>query len=227
MTRSIRGTLVLVGIALAGLAGFCAPASAVTVSITGPEETVFDYTTMRCDDTDFPDGPAQVFRDSLGRLQLIVADGYGHRMIGPDFDHLTRDCTARFLPAFDPNPAHYNYGGLMYSLWTLNGQDVYALIHSEWHGYEIPGACPATFGRRRCGSGAVTFAASHDAGDTWVTPAPPDNLVATIPPRPTIDDVRTGLFSPTNLIQKGSYWYSMMLIANIGDQDVGACPMRT
>jgi hypothetical protein len=227
MTHSIRGTLVLVGAALAALGSFCATARAVSISVTGPEEIVYDYTTMRCDDGDAPDGPTQAFRDSLGRLQLIAADGAGRRMIGPDFDHLAHDCVQRFAPIYDPNPAHYNFGRLMYSVWTANGQDVYALIHSEWHGWDIPGACPASFGRRRCGSGGITFAVSHDAGDTYVAPGSPDNLVATVPPRPTIDDGRTGLFSPTDLIKKGSYWYSMMMIGAIGDQDVGACPMRT
>ena len=68
---------------------------------------------------------------------------------------------------------------------------------------------------------------SHDDGNTYSVPPSPDNLVATVPPRPTIDDVRTGLFSPTNPIKKGNYYYSIVLSGTIGDQDIGACVMRT
>ena len=227
MTHSIRGTLALVAVALAGLAALCGSAQAVSAVVTGPQEVVYDYTTMRCDDIDISDGPVQAFRDSTGRIQMLTPNGQGRRLVGPDFDHLTRDCTERLPIEWDPNPAHYNYSHMLYGLYTEDGHDVYALVHDEWHGWDIEGACPAGPGRRRCGSGGVTYAVSHDNGDTFVAPAPPDNLVATVPPRPTIDDARTGLFSPTNPIKHGNFYYSMMLIGNIGDQDVGVCAMRT
>ena len=67
-------------------AGF---AHAVSVAITGPKETVFDYDTMRCDDLDFPDGTAQPFRDSTGRLQLLTGL---RRMVGTNFNNLVSDC---------------------------------------------------------------------------------------------------------------------------------------
>jgi hypothetical protein len=227
MNRSIRGMLVLVGAALTALSSFGGSAGAVTATITGPQETVYDYTTMRCDDIDVPDGHAQAFRDSLGRIQVIAPDGMGRRLIGPDFNHLTRDCTKRFAQVFDPNPAHYNWSRLMMSLYTSNGQDVYALVHNEFHGWEVPGACPTVVPKRRCGSGGITFAVSHDNGDSFVAPPAPDNFVATVPPRPTFDDPRTGLFSPSNPIKKGNYWYVVTLFGAVREQDPGVCVMRT
>jgi hypothetical protein len=226
MRHSIRGMLVLVGATLTALGGLCGSAGAVTVSVTGPEEVVYDYTTMRCDDFDAPDGQTQAFRDSLGRLQLIAHDGDGRRLIGADFDHLTRDCTGRFPPVWDPNPAHYNWARGLMSMYTSNGQDVYALVHNEFHGWEVPGACSAP-AKRRCGSGGITFAVSHDNGDSWYAPPSPDNLVATVPPRPTLADPRTGLFAPSNPIKKGNYWYATALFGAVEDQDPGACLLRT
>jgi hypothetical protein len=219
--------VVLVGAMLTALGSFCVSAPAVTVNVTGPEEIVFDYTTMRCNDIDIPDGPTQAIRDSLGRVQLNAANGGSRRMIGPDFNSLTRDCTSRFPLTFDPNPAHYRWSSTVFAQYTENGRDIYGLVHNEWHGWEIQGACTAAQGARRCGSGGITYAVSHDDGDTWFAPEPPDNLVATVPPRPTIDDARTGLFSPTNPIKKGNDYYSVVLLGAIGDQDSGACIMRT
>jgi hypothetical protein len=227
MTRAIRGTLVLVGATLTLLAGLCGSAHAVSVTFTGPEEMVYDYTTMRCDDADLPDGPTQAVRDSNNRIELMYANGGTRRMLGPDFDHLTHECVQRFGLVFDPNPAHYNYLHLIFGTYTENGRDIYAMVHNEWHGWEIPGACPAGLGRRRCGRGGIVYAVSHDNGDTFSSPAAPDNLIATVPPRPGIDDARTGLFTPTNPIKKGAYFYSMALLAGVGDQDVGVCVMRT
>ena len=227
MTQPIRGALVLAGALLASLCGFCPGAAAVTINVTGPEEVVFDYTTMRCDDFDLPDGPTQAIRDSTERIQVSGVSGGGRRLTGPTFNSLTRDCSSPYPLTGDPNPAHYNETNVLNALYTENGRDVYGLVHNEWHGWAIPGACPAALGNRRCGSGAITYAVSHDDGNTYSVPPSPDNLVATVPPRPTIDDVRTGLFSPTNPIKKGNYYYSIVLSGTIGDQDIGACVMRT
>lgn len=228
MTGWIRRGLLVAAAAVVVLFGLCGSALGVSVAVTGPEEVVYDWTTMRCEDVDFYDGPAQAIRDSTGRIQVFAASANGaRRMLGPDFDHLTHECTKRFLPVFDPNPAHYNYSHSLFGTYTENGQDVYALVHNEWHGWELPGACPAGFAKRRCGSGAITFAVSHDNGDTYTAPAAPDNLVATVAPRPVVDDTRTGLFSPTGPIKNGSYYYAMTLIAGLDDQDVGVCAMRT
>jgi hypothetical protein len=148
-------------------------------------------------------------------------------MIGPDFDHLVRDCTPVLSSLLDPNPAHYNFHQFLNGTYTENGRDVYALLHNEWHGWEIPGACPAGPGKRRCGVGAVTFAVSHNNGDSYTEAPAPDNFVATVPPRPTLDDPRTGLFQATAPVKLGNYFYSIALIGAFGDQNAGACMMRS
>ena len=224
---AIRGTLALVGALLVTLAGVTGTAAAVTVTQTGPAETVYDYTTDRCNDSDIPDGPVYAFRDSLGRVSLMIPSIQNLRDIGPDFNHLTHSCTSLFPSAFDPNPAHYSYDQYLNGTYTENGRDIYALLHNEWHGWEIPGACPAGPGKRVCGVGGITFAVSHNNGDSFTQAAPPDNFVATVPPRPTIDDPRTGLFQPTAPVKLGNYFYSISLIGAYGDQNAGACMMRT
>jgi hypothetical protein len=224
MTGRIRRVLVLAGVAAVALGAACGSAQAVSVTVTGPEEVAWDYDTMRCVDFDWPDGPAQMFRDSLGRLQLVAPF---LRMIGTNFDDLSTDCTPQLSNPRDPNPAHYDWVHWLNGIYTENGQDVFALVHNEWHGWEIPGACPTGGQKRRCGVGAVTWVISHDDADTWVNPAPPDNFIATVPPRSVLDDVRTGLFAPSAPIKKGNYYYSFALIGANGYQDAGSCLMRS
>lgn len=225
MRRSIRAALMMavVTAALSVWGGLPRSAWAVSVTFTGSEQTVFDYTTMACSPDDFPDGPAQAFRNSAGQ----VVSFSGVVMVGPDFDHLTRDCRDRFPIVYDPNPAHYNYSHGIAGAYTTNGQDIYALVDNEFHGWELPGFCPSGGGGQHCGSGGITFAASHDGGNNFVAPAPPNNFVATVGPRPKIDDRRTGLFAPSDPIKKGSYWYSAALLGAVRDQDAGVCMMRS
>src|SRR3954449_1957824 len=175
---------ILAGIAAATIAAgvFAAPAPAVTVTVTGPEQTVYDWTTMRCDDFDIADGVAEAFRDATNRVQLISASGESRRMVGPDLNNLTRDCNTVFSSNHDPNPGHYDDVHWLAGTYTENGQDVYALVHNEYHGFEHPGACQ-TGVVRKCHQAGTTFAVSHDAGTTYTAPAPPDNLVATLGPR--------------------------------------------
>jgi hypothetical protein len=224
MTGRIRRILVLAVMVTVALGGLSGSAQAVSVTVTGPEEVAWDWDTMRCADYDWPDGPVQAFRDSLGRLQLVAPF---LRMIGTSFADLTTDCSPQLPITLDPNPAHYDYIHWLNGIYTVNGRDVYALLHNEWHGWEIPGACPSAGKGRRCGVGAVTYAVSHDNGDTWVSPAPPDNFVATVPPRPVIDDPRTGLFAPSAPVKKGSYYYTFALIGASEEQEPGACVLRS
>jgi hypothetical protein len=224
MTGLMRRIVVLAGTAVVALGLLTGSAQAVSVTVTGPEEIAWDYETMRCADYYWPDGSTQAFKDSTGRLQLVAPF---LRMTGTSFANLTTNCTPQLSDGGDPNPAHYDYVHWLNGLYTENGLDVYALLHNEWHGWEIPGACPSAGKNRRCGVGAVTYAVSHDNGDTFVSPPPPDNFVATVPPRPVLDDPRTGLFAPSAPVKKGSYYYSFVLIGNSREQEAGACAMRS
>jgi hypothetical protein len=221
MLKAAPAILIVVLLWLGPVSG---PALAVSVTITGPKETVFDYDTMRCDDVDYPDAPVQPFRDSTGRLQLLTGT---RRMVGTDFNNLTSDCRGAVIPSpLDPNPAHYNYLRWLSAVYTENGRDIYGLVHHEWHGWELPGACPSGPGKRRCGVVGVTFAVSHDNGDSYVEPAPPDNLVATVAPRAVLDDMRTGLVGPSTPIKKGSFWYAFGLTSANADTE-GVCLMQS
>jgi hypothetical protein len=199
-----------------------APAHAVSVAVVGPQQIVYDWDTMRCDQTDLPDGPVQAFRDASGRIQLITPPT--RRMIGPDFDSLTRDCQTFLTAQHDPDPAHFNDLKWLAGTYTENGIDVYALLHVEYHGLEHPGGCPGGI-FQRCRYNGVSLAVSHDGGESYSAPA--TDQIAALPYRSVPDAGRYGFFSPSNIIKRGSYYYSMLLSTGYLGQDSGVCLMRT
>lgn len=220
VVAAVSAFAILAAMVLAGTA------RAVSVTVTGPEQTVFDWTTMRCDDGDYPDTPAIAFKDATNRVQLISGSPQTRRMVGPDLSQLTRDCNPVGGSQRDFNPAHFDDEHWLTGTYTENGQDVYALVHNEYHGWAHTGACP-TGGIRRCVVGGVTSAVSHDGGNSYSAPAPPDNFIATLAPRYTIDFGRVGLYGADGPIKKGSYYYAFTIIQQPDPQDTGVCVMRT
>src|SRR5438034_6864694 len=104
----MRGTLGVLLCAALLLGGFGHSATAATMTVTGPPELIFDWSTVGCGADDIPDLPARAFRDGLGRTQLTIADYTNHRMVGPDLDHLTHDCQVTLASDRDAQPASYD-----------------------------------------------------------------------------------------------------------------------
>lgn len=105
-----------------------------TVEVMGAEEIVFDYTTDACDTEDIPDGPAQAFRDADGKIQLIAAHKTAYRMIGDDFNSLTRDCANGPVFSSDNSSSagSYNNQEWLAGVYTPDGKTVYSIIHNEY-----------------------------------------------------------------------------------------------
>jgi hypothetical protein len=228
MGGRVRARLLLLALSLASLA-LCAPtAHAVSVSITGPAEHVYNYDTQRCQDFDWPDIPVRAFRDSLNRVQIVTGQGsiFNNRLIGPDFDHLTRDCTVLMSNSNNPLPSEYDDAEWLSGIYTPDGQQVYALVHSEYHGFVHPGYCGDDY--IECRFNTITFAQSSNRGDSYTQPAPPQHLVASMPYRSVPGDGRYGYFSPSNIVEKDGWFYDMILVsAKYRRQTGGVCLMRT
>jgi hypothetical protein len=203
-------------------------AQAVSVNITGPREMVFDYETERCTDFDWPDIPARAFRDAVGRTQLVLGQGSrpNSRMIGPDLDNLVRDCTPILSNSNNPMPSDYDDAEWMSGIYSPDGQEVFALIHSEYHGIAHAGYCGDVF--LDCRYNTITYAHSSDMANSFQQPAPPGQLVAAIPYRFVPGEGRYGFFTPSNIFQKDGYFYNMILAsADYREQESGVCLMRT
>jgi hypothetical protein len=215
--------------------------------VIGPERSVFNHSTEDCpayelphvtgtDDPmvdDIPDQPPRAFRTADGRVTLIASSRVVLRMVGPDLDHLTRDCSPVFVsPYLGTDASSYAMRLWMYTPYTPDGVHVYALMHTEYHGNtNLPAThqnCPSG-STQLCWYDAITLATSDTAGAQFeLTPRPPANLVASIPYRYDPDaNGAAGYFETSNIVQRGDYYYALMTAQPYGAQRRGTCLIRS
>jgi hypothetical protein len=223
----VRLLAALVGALLAVICLQPAVALGASATITGPEEIVFDKSAEACSPDNYPDGKARAFRDATNRLQVILPHPRNRRLIGTNFDDLAPDCTIVRNLNEDPFPGHFDDAGWISSVYTANGTDVWVLLHNEYHAANYPGMCPSGSGTD-CQNASISLAKSTNGGESYTNATPPAQYVAGVPYRYTPEVGRAGVFSPSNIVEKDGFFYTMPLISRgTREQRPGACLMRT
>lgn len=199
-----------------------------TAQIQGPLEVVFDWSESACEPDDFPDTPARAFRDHQDRVQLIASHFINRRLIGPGLDRMTHECGVILRSDKNPDPAAFNDREWLHSLYTPDGQTIYALIHNEYQGHRHPGQCPSGE-YRNCWYNAVTLASSTDGGESYTHREPPHHLVASIPYPYVPGTGPVGIFNPSNIVYnpQDGYYYALLHVQTYRLQRWGTCVMRT
>jgi len=202
--------------------------SRVHVVIQGPEEVVFDWTTDQCDMEDIPDMPARAFRDADGKVQLIATHYSGRRMIGDDLNSVTRDCRVIMSSDKDPDPSKYNDREWLASLYTLDGETIYALIHNEYQGHQHPGMS-ITGDYLKNWYNSITYAKSDDKGESYSHAAAPGHLVASLPYRYVPEEGPSGIALGSNIIHnpEDDYYYVLLHVFQETTQISDVSIMRT
>jgi hypothetical protein len=205
-----------------------APPTLKSMTVAGPQTTVFDWSRDACDDVDIPDAPARAFRDAAGRVVLMASHFVSRRAIGPDLGHLTHQCKISMNSDYSSLPQDYDDKSWLASTYTKDGRTVFGLVHDEYQGNTHPGRC-ASGDYFKCWYNVITFARSDDSGLTFRRPAGPAKLVAAIPYRYEPDSGAHGLFEPSNIVyrQRDGYYYTIVRAGGFGDQKTGACLLRT
>jgi hypothetical protein len=199
-----------------------------TVTALGPEQVVFDWSTMACEPIDFPDSTAQAFRDSSGHVQVIASHFVTRRMIGPSLNNVRHDCRVLMRSDLDANPAKYQDHEWIAAPYTEDGNKIYALMSDEYQGWRHPGTCPAPYIWKQCWMNSITLAESTNGGDSYSHTPGPTNLVAAMPYPYAPSDGAYGVFGPSNIIKRSDgYYYAMTKEEQFGMQKQGACVMRT
>ncbi len=196
--------------------------------VLGPEETVFDWTTDRCEDYDVPDVPARAFRDSTRLIHLVATHWTGRQMLGDTLDTLTHDCSVLMDSDLDADPSKFNDKEWLHSFYALDGQTVFALVHNEYQGHTHQGQCNSG-NYFKCWYNSVTLARSDDGGMTFSHAPAPSHLVASIPYQYEPDKGPFGIFNPSNIVfnEADGYYYALVHLEQYGLQDWGTCVMRT
>jgi hypothetical protein len=196
------------------------------IQIAGRPRTVFDWSRQACVPAEGPDLPVRAFRDSRGRVQMLLPHYANFRLIGPTLQRLRPDCQPVMVSAADGRPAAYNDRDWIASVFTRDGRTIWALVHDEFQGNRHPGRCPSG-SYYRCWYNAVTLARSDDGGRSY-RPAPaPRNLVAgpAFRYRPGVGP--SGVFTPSNFVRGPDR--AQYVLVRIRDLDGrrGTCLLRT
>lgn len=208
-----------------------------TVRQAGPEETVFDWTTQRCENNDIPDLPARAFRDWQGQTQLIATHFTNRRFRGQQLHTIRRDCRIIMSSHRNPNPAAYDHAEWISATWTRDGKTIDALVHNEFQGHTVGGSVCPSMNYFSCWYNSITHVRSTTKGASYTHTTPPSHLVASVPYQYIADTGPYGVFEPSNIIYTqrpgdAQPWYYVMLhLENYPKstpvQKVGACVMRT
>jgi hypothetical protein len=202
------------------------------VRAVGPEEMVFDYSTMKCSDEDIPDQPARAFRDSLGRVQLIDSHASVRRKIGPNLSSVQHKCPIVMDSHGNQDPAAFDDREWLSSPYTVDGQTIFGLVSTEYHGWEYDEQCApfvAAGDHLKCWYNSIGLVKSVDGGASYTHAAPPGHLVASSQYRYAAGAGPLGVFDPSNIVYRPSddYYYAMVRMEQHEAQPYGACLIRT
>jgi hypothetical protein len=199
-----------------------------SVTILGRTQIVFDWSRMACEPNHYPDAPTRAFRDSEGRVQLIMSAPTNRRMIGPNLNHLRPSCDPIMYSHLDARPASFDDREWIASLYTRDGRQIFALIHNEYQGHQHPGRCPS--GQyKKCWYNSITLAVSTDRGGSFTHARAARHLVASVPYRYAPNRGPFGVFSPSIIVYRSEdrNYYAMVALRRYRDQPAGTCLIRT
>lgn len=200
---------------------------ALNIDASGPEETVYAWQSMRCENWDIPDSASRAWRDAQGHAHLIASHMDNRVMSGASLDELHHDCTVVYKGAEQDEPARHDDRGWVASTYTPDGHKVFALIHNEFQGQRRPALCPAR-DYMKCWRNSIAVAVSDDGGVSFSNAAEANHFVAGLPYAYTGSEGKhTGYFSPSNIWFAEGYYYAFIWTETYRAQKRGACLMRT
>jgi hypothetical protein len=206
-----------------------------TVGITGAEETVYDWTTMKCEETDIPDIGVRAFRDVDGKVHLISSSPNSYENTGNSLDLVTHSCN-KVMSSTEKTPFYdFAYHEWMASPYTLDGTNIYTLIHNEWYSKILGEPCYGDI-NNQCWVNSVTLSESNDKGKTYHHP---DEYKISTPAMRWKDSdgnqvTRYGAFVPSNIVHYDDYYYAIYWSGDttgttrgLHGLETGPCLMRT
>ena len=194
---------------------------------------------------DAADSPLRAFRDAGGKVHAYLVNHWNYSFEGSSIDNLARPasdgCRTLVQTGESTDPSTFANLQWITNPYTLDGNAVYAVVHNEFHGSQMPqfrSSCAQgpQAGARSCWYGAITLYQSQDAGKTFT---PVDPFVIAAPLNPFIPNSRReGPFAQTNIVQNpNDKMYYMLMSMSRGvyrapgqkaqRQKLGVCIMRS
>jgi len=170
---------------------------------------VFESPQQSCDNDDIPDAMARAFRDSTGTIHLVAASSKLFQNLGSTLENVQHSCEVGHYSANDPNPADFNDQTWIDSFYTLDGNTIAGLTHTEYHGWAHPGECHSQ-NYSECEYDSDTYHQSNDGGYHFDSFKAPANFLAGVPYKYKIDGGPSGYSVDSNIVELGGWYYAMV-----------------
>ncbi len=210
---NVTCSLVFVGLLAAASHPAAAQQPSVTTVrgvLTGPRVAVFTTPDQSCSPMDIPDAPTRAFRDYQGTIHLISASTVLNASLGPTLESVQHNCQAAYWSKLDPNPADYDDRTWLDSFYNIDGTNIVALGHMEYHGWSHPGECSEQGNySASCWYNADTFHLSKDGGYHFASFGAPANYVAGVPYTYVANSGPEGYSIDTNIVKAGDWCYAV------------------
>ena len=171
---------------------------------------VFESPQQSCNQNDIPDAMARAFRDSSGTIHLVAASSELFQNVGPTLESVQHSCEVGHRSANDANPADFNDQTWIDSFYTLDGNTIAGLTHTEYHGWAHKGECTFKNGYNGCEYDSDTYHESKDGGYHFDSFKAPANFLAGIPFKYERDGGPSGYSVDSNIIEVGGWYYAMV-----------------
>lgn len=203
-----------------------AAAQGPTLAPAGPPETLYRWTSDRCEDEFIPDAPARAFRRADGEMVLMASHRENWVLTGRDFASLRPSCEAT-LRSSRERPRDDGFLWIQ-ATYTPDGRRVAALVSEDLRRPAVRGGCDPQGQAGRCWLNNILAAASEDGGRSFALVRPEARTVATLGGRyPDRATRRFGAFTTSNIVQHDGAYYVMVYLQGEGVQPPGNCLFRS
>ncbi len=213
------------------------------ITVTGSPVMVFNHKD-KVMKWNIPDGPVSAWRETNGRISMLVPHFENYRMTGPDLEDLTIDPHAIFSSGASSMqiPEHdSNYLQWLLTPYTLDGVTVHMLTHMEWYGCLLNNDCDQTAqAETNSWVSSVSQMISTDGGENFRLDNTGGSHVAASPgfhwtgTEALADKIylralnHTGIFATSRLTEEGHYYYMVgyLILRDFSNVDpTGAAPI--
>jgi hypothetical protein len=190
-------------------------------------ETVYRWSSDRCDDLFIPDSPARAYRRLDGTIVLMAAHYTNGALTGNSFQTLKPDCSISSRGTEDPDPSKFDDHFWVQSLTSAGQGRVAGLVSHEYMGKRHAGACDVKpQPGPQCWYSSILLAFADEKSFHFKLAEGAARVVAAATSKfsPTTEN-RIGFFTASNIVKLGSYSYFLSWAETPGFR--GNCLFRT
>jgi hypothetical protein len=176
--------------------------------LDGPPVAAFDTRRDSCELIDIPDAAARAFRDNKGTTHLIASHYVTRAGLGPTLETAKHNCQVVYRSRHDGNPADFDDATWLTQFYSVDGKQIVAFGHMEYHGWEHAGMCASKTDTASCWYNVSTFLTSNDGGYHFASPKAPANYLVSLPYKYRPNQGPEGYSADLSLLKVGDSYYS-------------------